>query len=584
MFFIEIILAILIFVAFSKIKGLQNQINAIRKGEMSKLSQTDQIQQATKHSTPSIESQVQWKEPEPNPLMGWIKDNWMLKIGILLILIGFGWFVSYAFVHNWVGPIGRITIGFLIGAIVSLFGAFRMKKSISQGGSFLILGSAIIMITVFAARFIYTFFNPFVALGIVFLSAAYTTLSALRYNSKGLAVSALIVASIAPMLTNSPTVDYVGLFLYIMVIVLGSLWVMFYKNWREVGAAASVMVLLYSIFSGLFGHLGSSEYLVLNLAYLMAIIFFISNIFSILRFGDKAGKEDGILAIANGALIMLWTMSHAPDVWQSLILAAWMVIFAVGSFIVFAKTKNDKFFYLYSLLAVVFLVTATAIELQGNALVFAFIFESAIISIAGYVITGKEVIGHRLSLLMLAPAFMTLSSFASHAWRTGFMHQDFAIILSMSVVLCGVGYFYYLLHKNSDPEYVSGYTVSPYTLMIIVGSYFFFGLIWKTSFAIFESSMSILVSLAIYTIIGITSYFFGKLNERKVYQYYGAVLLVLVLIRLIFVDVWNMELGLRISTFILIGILFVSTAFIGKKPKKEEVTESEKQNLTNNLN
>ena len=41
-----------------------------------------------------------------------------MKLGAALFIVGFGWFVSYAFINNWIGPLGRISIGIVAGVLV----------------------------------------------------------------------------------------------------------------------------------------------------------------------------------------------------------------------------------------------------------------------------------------------------------------------------------------------------------------------------------------------------------------------------------------------------------------------------------
>jgi len=41
----------------------------------------------------------------------------MIK-SVVLLLLALGWFVSYAFANNWIGPLGRITLGILFGLAV----------------------------------------------------------------------------------------------------------------------------------------------------------------------------------------------------------------------------------------------------------------------------------------------------------------------------------------------------------------------------------------------------------------------------------------------------------------------------------
>ena len=76
-----------------------------------------------------------------------------------------------------------------------------------------------------------------------------------------------------------------------------------------------------------------------------------------------------------------------------------------------------------------------------------------------------------------------------------------------------------------------------------------------------------MVSLVVYTLAGLATHFYGKMHQRKGFEYYGGAVLGCVVARLLLVDVWGMELTGRIITFFLIGTLLVSTAFIGRKKK-----------------
>ena len=55
------------------------------------------------------------QEQTPNKFVIWLKEDWLMKLGAFLFIVGFGWFVSYAFANNWVGPFGRISIGIVAG-------------------------------------------------------------------------------------------------------------------------------------------------------------------------------------------------------------------------------------------------------------------------------------------------------------------------------------------------------------------------------------------------------------------------------------------------------------------------------------
>lgn len=205
-----------------------------------------------------------------------MQEEWLLKLGALLLLIGFGWFVSYAFLHDWIGPAGRIALGLIAGAIILVLGWWRIKKYLHQGGVFLVLGSTIILLTTFAEQRLYDFFSQELALGIMFLSVVFVAYVSVLYKSRNLAFASLVLAGIAPLLTETPAADVTELFLYLMIVLVGVLWVVALTGHRELIVASLVLVVLYSMWH-LIGFLSPDQDTVLLFVYAFSAIFFIAH-------------------------------------------------------------------------------------------------------------------------------------------------------------------------------------------------------------------------------------------------------------------------------------------------------------------
>jgi len=75
---------------------------------------------------------------------------------------------------------------------------------------------------------------------------------------------------------------------------------------------------------------------------------------------------------------------------------------------------------------------------------------------------------------------------------------------------------------------------------------------------------AIFVSLVIYTVAGMALYVRGVTVKSDSIKWWGGLLIALVVGRLLLIDIWNMEIAGRIVTFIVIGLLLISTAFISK--------------------
>jgi uncharacterized membrane protein len=116
-------------------------------------------------------------------------------------------------------------------------------------------------------------------------------------------------------------------------------------------------------------------------------------------------------------------------------------------------------------------------------------------------------------------------------------------------------------------------------IFLLIGSVYLYILLWLSlqsglrDFTLGELngySLAVFIALTIYTIIGIISYFYGFTRDRRDLLLYGGSLIGVVVIRLLTVEIWQMQLTGRIITFFLIGILLIiaSTTFLTKKSNK----------------
>ncbi|MBI2474154.1 MAG: DUF2339 domain-containing protein [Candidatus Taylorbacteria bacterium] len=493
----------------------------------------------------------------------WLREDWLLKLGVLLLLIGFGWLVTYAFLHNWIGPMGRIAFGIICGALIMIFGWWRIAKYVHQGGIFLVLGSTVILMTVTAGQWMYKFFDAYTSLTLMFVSVAFVALASVKFHSRALSIFSLLLAAIAPMFTGVYG-DEVQLFFYLMVIVLGTLWVVAMNGQRALTTTALIIVALYSM-----PHLGGrSEDVVLLFVYGFAAIFYLANTLGILKNKDDV-TADLVTACGNGLLLLVWIMNAALPEWRSLIIVFWMVAFSAGAFVTLRLTKRLEPFYVYAGIGVAMLASATAAELDGAALVIAYTIESAIIALIIHVITRNTEAAEKSSLLLIGPMLLGLESIFASSWRMSVFHEDFFVLFTLSIVMFILGLYFMQARKLRAPAEGS---LDMSTVWIVVGSIYAYILLWLSLHAAIKSDdMATMVSLFVYTAIGLATYILGRTSGRKLLLTYGGILLGFVVGRLLLVEVWHMELSGRIITFFIIGILLISTAFIGRK-KREQIT------------
>ncbi|MBY0309618.1 DUF2339 domain-containing protein [Patescibacteria group bacterium] len=491
----------------------------------------------------------------------WLRDDWLLKLGALLLLIALGWFTTYAFMKDWIGDAGRISIGLLVGAAFLVVGAWRITAHRHQGGVFLVVGSTTILLTTFAARTLYDIFTPVSALAIMFLATAFVATMSVRYRSQVLAYVSLVLAALAPLLTSSAEPSFVSLFAYLFVVVLGTLGVVVMTGQRGLVVAALGIIFMYSL-PHLGGYNSPDTPTLLLFAFGFAALFFLIHSAGLLRAGDKEGSADLVAAAGNGLFLICWIMAVAPAVWQSLLLSAWMVLFLVGAFLVYRHTGRREIFYVYSGVGLVMLAAATAAELSGPALVIAYTIQVAVVVIVSYLLLRSAEGAERTSLLFTVPVLLGMPSLgATAAWRGGVVHDDFFILVVLTCAFILTGTFFLARARETGEvvlERLGG-------VLAIIGSLYVYVLLWRVLHVVLPSSLAVMTALVMYTVVGITAYLSGLSTNKKLIKLYGGALVCFVVLRLLLVDVWHMEMAGRIITFAIVGVLLMSTAFLGKR-------------------
>lgn len=498
-----------------------------------------------------------------NALFDWIKQDFMVKLGSFLILLALGWFVSYAFANDWIGPVGRIVLGLALGVVFMVIGVLRMQRFPNQGGIFTLLGASTILLTTYAAREMYDMFTPVSALVIMFMAVSLVAFVSVRHNSERLAIWGLILGAFSPMLTSAPAPEVSVIFPYLLVVVAGTLWVVWLTGWTRLTFISLLITYVHSL--PFLSFRIENRDAAIMFSFLFVAIFFVANLVSLVRRRTEE-KHLGIHALtALGTVIFLfsWIQTAADSEWRSLLYTAWALVFAVGSYVVFIATANHKAFYLYGGTAITLIGVATAVELSDHGhviIAIAYALEITMLIIGASKVAKQDWLLARLSLLFIIPALMSLESIYSPLWRGSILHSHFALLIIMMFSLGAVGFLIKSLHTDKSSESVREIA----SMWLVVSLLYATLLVWKVPHALFSGDTGTMISLIVYTMMGIQMFVTGRSENINVVKIFGIIYITTVVLRLLLVEVWNMETEGRIITFFVVGVLFVSTAFIRK--------------------
>ncbi len=552
--FIVLIALIVGWIHFNNVTtALEERLTRLEQGESAKVSTT---------LLPIPPPAVPGAEPSAVPgafpqFIDWVKKDFMVKLGAFLLLLAFGWFVSYAFANDWIGPVGRITLGLVAGVALMVLGAKRMQSYRHQGAIFTVLGATIILLTTYAARELYDFFTPASALWLMLVTVALVAFVSLRYRSEPLALTGLLLGSWAPLLTAAPAPDVVGLFSYLLVIVGGTLWVVWFTGWTRLTLASLVVTYLYSL-QFIEGTITDRDAAIL-FSFLFVAIFFAANVVSLVRrrMQETHLTVHTLTALCTAIFLFSWIEAAAVDVWRSLLYSAWAVVFAFGSYIVHLTTRNHRVFYLYGATSAALIGMATAAELDGPVLTVAYFAEIMLVLTASVALRSSVRSLAYISMLLIVPVLRSLESLGSWNWD-GVWHMHFAVLFLAMLSLCQTAR---VLRVSADVA-AAKMTQVMITLLTIGSGFYAMSIVWLVSHEWFLSDTATMISLVLYTVAGIGFYVQGVTKNMRQSRIAGSVLIALVVARLLLIEVWDMALEGRIITFLIIGGILISTAFM----------------------
>lgn len=516
------------------------------------------------------------QETGDSAFVTWMKEDWLLKLGGVLVLMGVLFFLSLAFTA--VGPLGKVSIGYLFGITLMLFGFKYAKNNLVGGSAIHVIGAVVILITTYLARQPeYNLFNPYVAAMLMLLTSTCVALTAYAYDKAELAHVGLFLAVTVPMLTNTENGSFVEVLLYLGIVTLGTLWLALVTKWRTLVLLALGAVCFYTLIK-ISGAPNQTD-LSFTENYLLAgfsILFYVTSLFSILRSGGVTKPADGAVAALNAGLILtLVTAQALPEV-APIILAFVSLVYAAGFFFVYKITDVYTSFVVYGGVSIGLLTTAVMLQLSGRSEAVALILIGAGVTVFTHYLSKDEKITKLVAVFNLLPLVyvfkyvLVISSvihFKSQAYlntnmtsefqRAADVWKDVMIVLLATAVY--VSLYRYFSSRVKDLWQVSLFTC--FVLSVIA--------VWQILHLSIGGGFATFLSIVIYTIVGLTVLFKGveEKNDTKIRLAKGW--MGLVAARVIFWDAWQVgDVTLGVLICIVIGILLLSSTFILKRVTK----------------
>jgi len=157
----------------------------------------------------------------------------LLVVGIVLTIVGIGFFLKYAFDRQWIPPVGRVALAYLAGFALLAVGEMFRRRGLRAFGLHLLGGGiAALYFSGFAAFQIYELIGQVPAFGLMGAVTALAGVLALRHDSMWLAVLGIIGGFLTPVVLSTGTDHQVALMTYMMILNAGILGIAAFKRWN----------------------------------------------------------------------------------------------------------------------------------------------------------------------------------------------------------------------------------------------------------------------------------------------------------------------------------------------------------------
>ena len=232
-----------------------------------------------------------------------IATNWLLRVGVVVLVMGIGFFLKYSIENELIGPIGRVGLSIVAGLAMLVVGIRLLGKRYHLLGQGLMgAGLATLYFSIYAAANFYQLISLLTAFGLMAAITVSAGVLAISLDSVLVAILGIIGGYGTPVMLSTGEANFIGLFSYMLILGIGVLGIALRKNWHLLNYLSFVFT--YGLFAmALKGHYEVSDFPVV-MAFLTAFFALFSTMAFIHHVANatKSNLLDLIALLANAGL------------------------------------------------------------------------------------------------------------------------------------------------------------------------------------------------------------------------------------------------------------------------------------------
>lgn len=393
---------------------------------------------------------------------------WLNRIAIVLIVLGMGFFLKYAFDNNWVSPTVRVLIGIMIGVGFLVAGEIFQNKKYQifaqglTGG-----GIAILYFSIFAGYYFFRELNVLpqpIAMTLMIIVTAVSVALAVRYDAKVIAFFGLAGGLLTPFLLSSGENNYMALYLYLLILNIGILAVAYYKKWTAVSNTSFVFTQII-LLSCLISYMHDLDKMIIFSEAFLAIFFVLYLVIPLIysaKNGERLTGGEITLLVANiilfaGESLVSFSASY-PDFNGIFALTMAIVLGAVAFWYKQSNPQEKTAMVLLFGSAISLITLAIPLQMYKydvlDFITLGWVIEAIVLLFAGFNIPSSKMRKAGIAILAIVSVKFFLFGIMAAQFRD-IVTQNYVPILnkwSVEFLIINVGLFaaWYLYRKNYD--------------------------------------------------------------------------------------------------------------------------------------
>jgi Predicted membrane protein (DUF2339) len=521
------------------------------------INKLSELKSETHHSSQENVVHINTSTKNSFDIVDWFKEGFLIKLGSLFLILGFGWFMTLAISNNWISPLFQILLAIVIGSAITIGGIFMSSRN-SQAASnqiFIFTGTVVNILAFFIARNVYGLIDINVAIGAMILNILLVGTLAVSKNYKVLAHVFQLALFAVPFLAGGAEDGRLFLTVYGILIAGLSLGVNFWKHWRFFNTTGFLLSFMFAVIGVIAGF---------NIwVFIYIAIYFFSNFIPVNKSAEVTGLDLFNVGLSTVLSMVLLLITNFETPVKTLIIIGFGLITSLLTGF-FAKKEIFHKFGFVNMMASLFSFGIASLLFFGlSSIINLWIVAALILAgiygctfMARLYETPRLISFLNLILIPLGIAYFANDSFDFIGQSAYTYSQPLSILFASYTAISLLNARVFQISKIKDDKF-SGFFYSIAGLSAMVFVWYFANLIL--------GGFGVAAALFIYSFVGIAFLYNSYFAQQQFFKIASYMLLGFTIVRLFLVDLWLMELPVRIVTIMVIGVMFLATAFIKKK-------------------